>query len=1042
MGTRLTTKDLRGFLVLQEALRPAVYNAALTSITQATPRPGFAEGNDDSTIHPIIAGSQPRALTTKVLTPGVLPASAPRLGYRASTEAVASTRGWASQGMGPLNFTTPGGTAWGTTAWVGRDAVTLPDQRVLAVWSYASAMSVGVYNPATNAWVVTTSPLSTVYLQMPGLCVLADGTVLMAGYVVTAMGNQGRVYRSEDSGSTWTLVSGAGASSGTPFDATAVRVRLHEFSDGTLGMWLITATPTIAQYASVDGGVSWTSVATPALTAGSAAPDVASRPTVHGKGVMVAYADGTATRAKFLAGAFELLSQSTEMTATSNIYYELVAHAEASGRLVVAGKLAPSENVLAAASLNSGTSWSNVAGPLQTNAAAAGSAPLLDAARLGDSCGSLYLLHSFVAPVLTHDPSIALVFFGGWSSIIPVEAITYNPKHYLPYGTPDAGAIWATAGAGAIAISGGALVLSASTTTKQYSTSLGTNNQAMITATAQVSCTNLGDIMRVDVSDGATMRSVIIRASSTSIQVYNNGTVPGILTTLAVSNLNTPTNFLVAVDWTNALIVAYRAVGATAWTVVYEGTGLTAAVGVVGQYVWGRISAPATNSTLTWFATGVVNQYLAATAVGMGYRYLGSALAGYSSMTEGAYLLGGPVPLGPDQQTSGSATPCAVLAVDGPGVYGEEHVIAPSYDYPVEVLDPIVSPTSRVAWRSTSTAEQILGWDLTNATTVGNSRSVGVYLGRCSFRLAYLEGANGAGWTTLGTYDAAISTGLSWARTGDTIRISGGSAASRYIQRGELVGATVVITTTGGLVQAPRRIVAHSEGHWSTTAGRHLELKIALEGGEDSSGSVMQLIAHSGVLVVHNVNSTLYSQYRIRIPAHGVGSQLVRGSYMEAGLMLPGGVVVVGQQWSWGSNSTLDPRLETAETASGVLRTRKVGEPIESWTMSWSDGVDALMMRQDPTGASWLGDGSSATEGLATYGDVAWLLRGMSQEIGGGAVPLVALAAIPASSSTVTDPTLFLAGTLASPVSWELANGDESEDEVYRVGTVTIRGMP
>jgi len=301
---------------------------------------------------------------------------------------------------------------------------------------------------------------------------------------------------------------------------------------------------------------------------------------------------------------------------------------------------------------------------------------------------------------------------------------------------------------------------------------------------------------------------------------------------------------------------------------------------------------------------------------------------------------------------------------------------------------------------------------------------------RCNWRTAYWEAWNGAAWATLGTLDLGSDfDGLTYTRTGNTVRINGGSAAARYVWADELVGATVDLGS-GAL----RKISRHTPGLWSTVAGAHVELVLEDVDGTEPSSGTLTIAHHSGVLVLHGL-STLYDKYRLRI-----ASQDTADGYLETGKVLAGRIQVAGHEWDWGSNYQRSPNVEVAEMGAGTTRRRRVGRALARWTIAWTAGMDqSALRRKDP---DWLGDGSSASEGLVNAQDVPWLLWGLLEELRSGETPVVVLAAIPTTSdTTITDPTLYLYGTIASPVDVENVLGDEGEDEVHRVQTITIQGL-
>jgi hypothetical protein len=397
--------------------------------------------------------------------------------------------------------------------------------------------------------------------------------------------------------------------------------------------------------------------------------------------------------------------------------------------------------------------------------------------------------------------------------------------------------------------------------------------------------------------------------------------------------------------------------------------------------------------------------------------------------TIGRLCGGNPVPLA-DVASSGDRVTYLRLR-DGPLQGNEQGTVSPAYDYPIGAIDYTVAPSPRTKHRTTGDGTEVaVVWNpSSDQNTSLRGRSLGLAVLGANYRTCYFEGWDGGAWNTLITMDLATGfTGLSYTRTGDTIRINGGSAATRYVWRGEFVGAHVDL---GGGVH--RKILAHTEGIWSTASGKHVELRIALQGGEAGSGTCA-IYAHSGVAVVHAI-STLYSRFRHRIPVQDTAE-----NYFETGIVLPGHVQPMGYQWSWGAERRLEPNASSRQSASGTSYRRGLGPGRPTLVVPWVDGLDLSRLRDASPTPDYLAHGA-VSEGLANLNDVGHLLQGMLEELRSGEIPVVALLAIPTSATTITDPTMFLYGRISSSVQVEYDNGDEGTDEVVRVQSVTVDGI-
>jgi hypothetical protein len=423
---------------------------------------------------------------------------------------------------------------------------------------------------------------------------------------------------------------------------------------------------------------------------------------------------------------------------------------------------------------------------------------------------------------------------------------------------------------------------------------------------------------------------------------------------------------------------------------------------------------------------------------------IGRALSSYPS----------PVPLA----TSSSADVMFLAAYDGPAIIGESHTISPRYDYPIEAIFPTEYPSPRTKWRTQAADinEQIIAWRpaVDGGGTAADSTPdllVGLAVIGANFRRCYLEAWNGAAWIQIADLDlAADFSSLAWQRTGDIVipHTSTASTATRPVHAGELVGAT--FETSGAHVA---RIEAHSEGYWTTVLGRHPQVRLSSAAGEGTdypsilggSGTGARIWHHSGyVTAVVPVGG--YDKWRIRIPSGDAAIGQPDEPYFEVGQIIFGRVLVLGQQYDWGYSRTRAPNAETLRSRDGVTRVRQLGPAIESVTMSWTEGVDQTALRSTTT-ADYLATAAgswSTDQAAASWQDAPMQLLGLIEELQSGQVPVVALADIEraAVGTATTDPSVWCYGRLASPIALESVLGDEGDNEVWRISTVTIAGIP
>jgi hypothetical protein len=481
-------------------------------------------------------------------------------------------------------------------------------------------------------------------------------------------------------------------------------------------------------------------------------------------------------------------------------------------------------------------------------------------------------------------------------------------------------------------------------------------------------------------------------------------------------DMTSPMLFWVLMDGVaDRVEVYYARPGAAAWTLAYGGTSANAgAPSASGHFRWGHLTATPTVTSawrLVQYGTGFSTSHWQSSA---------STNPTFDApWGKVATLL--PYPLA-DIATDGATF---MSICDGPARMNETHSIEVAHDHGVEKVFPDVSPSTDDYWESTSTAEQIIGWRPAGGTSTSlNSKSIWVAFLNVNFRTAYLEGYNGAAWVQIGEYDGATGfTGLTGAVSGDQVTPNGG-IATRYTQRGEHVGATLVCNGTYA------EILHHEEGLWTTATTKKPRYTVDRA---VTAGSAM-IIARNGLLVVHNV-TTNYQRYRIRIP-----TQSTKDGTIRAGLVVPGGLAAIGLPPSDGWSGDWDLRFREAEDERGTTRREKLGPLLRQQALSWSEGVPMYGLR---SGTPNYVAADAAHDPLGTHKDVQLLLAGLMADSESGRLPMLLLRTVPEVSTytTITDPTLWMLARPESSVSFTQVRGAPGAEKLVRVQQVAFREL-
>jgi len=370
-----------------------------------------------------------------------------------------------------------------------------------------------------------------------------------------------------------------------------------------------------------------------------------------------------------------------------------------------------------------------------------------------------------------------------------------------------------------------------------------------------------------------------------------------------------------------------------------------------------------------------------------------------------------------------------IYAAGGPAYYGDAWTVGTRYARGLHQIDPTVSPSPNVYYESTSTAEQVIEWDLTTADRPLDG-TIGIYLGGINFRTAYLEEWNGASWDSTATIDAATGTsGLSYTLSGVVLTASGsGTAAGRYLHMDELSGCTVVLDTGG--TPTAKRATANSEGVWDPAHGR--KPLVRLESTHGVTTGTCDLCASSVVVLIHD-RTTARTKYRLRIPAN----QAVPDPGYRIGVCVIGPMAYLPNVPDWGRQMEARPNVEITESRDGRRFATRRGRPRRSVEVSWPGGTDTShVYALDP---DYLEPGS----GYAAAGVVndAQKIEAMLLRADGSRIPAVYIARAPAPGSTtqtIIGIGTHLYGRLSDRVRRTAVLGDEYLSEVQTIDSITI----
>lgn len=1055
--------SLHGFLIHDARICHANLDTTNTTATEADPQPGGTSIPGSATSRLVIeaSGNQDADLDLYCTHGGFPGADQPGICYRENGEADAAYRGWnPPQWIERWEYVV-GGPGAGKDMDYPHACVIPRSQDVVAVYTRTDAdeqLYSSTWDHSANAWQTAISPTGNT-TTAPGAIVALDddsGRVLLFE-PTNSSGTQWEIaayITSTPTVAAWTMYSDQVLDS--TFAATSwYKVRAIAVGDDVLLMMEIvrTATDRVLFWASSQLGTSFSEVLNSTCAdLGDACEIVALR---SGR-VLVAYTSTVSNDlfCRVIGSVWESPANATEVTVSADGSFsrDVTGYCDWDGTVYLFARDGTDLSLVRAfRSLDEGATWTELSAPISFGGGGAYDVYVKNLAAV-PTAGGCILLHSNESSAAANETKIGSFFLGGWSNVTgPISALIGGGARYtgrmsfgetggadtcsvwVPIDLPDASDLpWTLTSAGAptitqyddrvnIAVAGGA--------DRAYYTATPTGQDLLLLfymdcnsggGVASRSC-HVGWLQVV----GAAYYEGRINFSSTQFRIRDAVASTSLATITAAS----PVWILVCMRGAY-LEVKYRLAGASfsaQWTEALEWQAMTAGVTVaeVQTIYVGCNAADAANFDLKLIAYNCVE---ASSAVTPPLNHGSSEVLGKAL---GVY----PYPIW-EANADGYTT--FLRARRGPGVRAETHDLNAAHTFGLDRIDPVISPSPADVHRSTVLTTENIVWlpDTGYDTDLGHYSSIFLAVLRGNARYYYLEAEvqAGGGYTTLGTLDMATGmTALDATVEGDTVyATAGGANPTRYIWHNELRGAIVHFIAGGGY----RKILRNTAGLWDdeTTQGQIL---FDDADGTETTGTI-NIIHHSGILVIHNVGNR-YEHWRVR----RVG---LTGTGTEEGVILMGAVRPIGkahdQGWKW----TLEGMASEAEDARGVIRRVRLGEERRSLTVSWSDDLAFIGDARDGVAkVDWL-SAKANYDSLATYGDVHKLLEGIYNETNGGQVPVIYLLKIPDAASAdytvITDPSLWCYGHLVGPVTSTVPVGAEDDDEATRTSSITIRGIP
>jgi len=377
----------------------------------------------------------------------------------------------------------------------------------------------------------------------------------------------------------------------------------------------------------------------------------------------------------------------------------------------------------------------------------------------------------------------------------------------------------------------------------------------------------------------------------------------------------------------------------------------------------------------------------------------------------------------------------SISAYGGPTYIGDEWVIEPVYDYGLANLFEEGSPSPNVPWRATDDSEQNIIFRLSDYGDDASmmSKAMGVFFYNANFEKAEIYGSNtsGAGaWTLLDTIESHSGfEELSWIRKGDVIRPPAEdlSPSMPYMPMNALIGSTFYDNAE----DASGKILANTEGVW-IEGDLNVTPRIKIGTVSDPISAEE---AGEGYIWVKDFGAIInnladYEYIRIRIPACTTAD-----GYISLGALVVGNVHYLGRRHGRQRTMSRDANVQTTTLRSGAKRTRVLGPTRRELTFSWANEneIDETQLYASFVDPDYITIGNIPQNTVAGTGK---LIEGIIEELQGEHGLVTYVSNVPSNGSI--KPFSFLRGRIVSSYNEDVVLGNEMDNELKRVSSVTI----
>lgn len=389
-----------------------------------------------------------------------------------------------------------------------------------------------------------------------------------------------------------------------------------------------------------------------------------------------------------------------------------------------------------------------------------------------------------------------------------------------------------------------------------------------------------------------------------------------------------------------------------------------------------------------------------------------------------------------------------ITTQDGPARQTDQWEIVPQYDTPIERVLYNLYPSRGVSWRSDAVANADtdlipttnISWaiDPDHLGTEVRARNsvVGIHLSNINFRQMRFYVYQSGAWVLHSTVLNQSGDTFQYQRVGNTIRVTSTNTDRPFYHYNECAGWYMVLTDDDEN-QYIRKIRTNSEGVLdNTTTTKTVVFTLDdVKATDPTSGDEAYIIPNACTVLLHNI--TDLAGIRIQLT-----SQQTQSGYFEIGHMVMGPVVIPATQYGRGRTINWEANTDTTTGPNGVQYANVRGNGGRTIRVGWVDGVDITELCNFTPSPDYYTTKVGGTP-EAAIGSAPTTMMGIVQQMQGENNAVVYLPIIDTTATQTYDVINryhdHCMVTLGSDVQIENVLGDESKNEVLRVGTVVMR---